>query len=209
MKQRPRPTQAIIGELTGGNPGLISSLHHGLCEAPLSAFYPYLDFDELVAFAASSWKGRDLDVRSFGTMLSGRGVFDVFEGVYEIGRPWVRKHKRVSPERQELDLRLNPFDGEGLRERLALVDPVHVHDLYEALRNETMKYVFECQYQDEKLAAGGDNSRIKIMGFQNVYPKAGRIVPAFVVEVGRILREFPRKYADMPEALPEIRWSLF
>jgi hypothetical protein len=32
------------------------------------------------------------------------------------------------------------------------------------------------------------------MRFQNVYPKSGRIVPAFASEIAKIVGEFPREY---------------
>lgn len=94
--ERPKPTQQLLIELCGENQGLIGSLHHGLYEVSLKDFYPYLDLDELVAFATSSWKSRE----SRQEIGSG-SVYDIFNQVFKIGFPWLNKYKKISPDLRE------------------------------------------------------------------------------------------------------------
>ena len=64
------------------------------------------------------------------------------------------------------------------------------------LKKETKEYVFECQYQEAKVRRG-TNQGIEIMRFQNVYPRRGKIVPAFASEITRILAKYPKEYKPL------------
>lgn len=205
MPERPRPTAPLITKVCGGNQGLIESLHHGLAETPvLQQFYSHLDFDELVAFAASSWKSREKNHRHFSRYSSDAvSIYDLFSQVYAIGCPWLNKYKAVSPEQQVKHEKLNPFRGRDLEERLNEVEPATVAQLIRELREEPCEWVFECQYQNRKLERLGDNYKLEIMTFQNVYPKSGRIIPAYATRIAQILSEYPREYHfPTPKAAP-------
>lgn len=192
MPERPQPTGPLITEVCGGSnyQGLIESLHHGLEETPaLKQFYPHLDFDELVAFAASSWKSREKNHRHF-SRHSATNIYDLFSQVYTIGFPWLNKYKAVSPEQQVKHEKLNPFQGRDLEERLNEVEPTAVAQLIKQLQEEPLIYIFRCQYYERNEF---DDKRV-VMDFQNVYPKRGRIVPAYATEIARILQEYPQEY---------------
>ena len=195
--ERPKPTKQALIELCGGNQGLIGSLHHGLYEADLSNFYPHLDLDELVAFAASSWKSRENDIYSFSDFVKSFDAYEIFNKVFEIGLPWLNKHKKIS---QELILkygRLNPFKGKDLKKRLEGISIENVEHLKKELQEGINKYVFECQYQDAKMKQHGENIGIKIMEFQPVYPNKETTVPNFAAEIARIISHYPQGYKHL------------
>ncbi len=199
MLERPRPTAPLITEVCGGSneyQGLVESLHHGLEETPiLKQFYPHLDFDELVAFAASSWKKREGEYLKFSHFLEGsHSAYQIFSEIYRIGFPWLNKNKAISPEQQIKHEKLNPFHGRDLEERLNEVTPEAVKKLIHQLQEKPCEYVFDCQYYDQKALRGGDNYKLKPMHFHNVYPKRGKIVPAYAAEIARILQKYPREY---------------
>ena len=181
-------------ELCGGNQGLISSAHHGLYEVPLRKFYPHLDLDEAVAFAASSWERRRREPGNFSRLVQSASAYEIFSEIFKIGMPWVNKHLRISDAQRRRHQRLNPYRRKDLRARLERVDPEAVDTLRERLQEDICEYVFHCQYQSRKMARGGDNYKLEIMNFQNVYPRRGRIVPAFAAEVSRIISGYPREY---------------
>jgi hypothetical protein len=190
--ERPKPTKQLLIELCGNNQGLISSCHHGLYEASLAEFYPHLDLDETVAFAASSWKSRQVSPTELADFLGSQvEAYDLFSEVFKIGFPWLNKSRDISPELKQKYEKLNPFDGKDLRARLESVQPEKVEKLKERLRDRVNNYVFECQYQDAKMARGGDNYKLVPMHFQAVYPRKGKIVPAFASEVARMISQYP------------------
>ncbi len=73
-----------------------------------------------------------------------------------------------------------------------------IERLHEKLQEDTYDWIFECQYQDRKKMRDGNNTQIRIMNFQNVYPKVGRIIPAYVKEITKILRSYPTEIG-LPE----------
>ncbi len=208
MPERPRPTAPLITEVCGGSngyKGLIESLHHGLEETPaLKEFYPHLDFDELVAFTASSWKKREGEYNKFFRFLeSSPSPYQIFSEIYHIGFPWLNKNKVISSEQEAKHQKLNPFHGRDLEERLNEVAPEAVEKLIHQLQEEPCEYVFDCQYQARKMARGGDNYKLEPMHFQNAYPKSGKIVPAYAGEIGRIMSGYPREYHfPVPKEVP-------
>ena len=196
---RPKPTKELIVELTGGNQGLITAVHHGLYETSLSKFYPHLDLDEVIAFEASSWRSRKENSTLFEGVVHLSNIYTLFNDVYQIGMPWLNKHKRISEELKPLHRQLNPFKGKDLRERLESVDLQAVENLKEKLQEDVNKYVFECQYEDAKMKnePRGENFGIELMRFQPVYPEAGKIVPNFAKEISKMLSFYPKEYESL------------
>ena len=200
--QRPKPTKQLILELTGENQGLISALHHGLNETPMHDLYPYLDLDELVAFEASSWKSREATRDLFEGPVHLLDIYQLFSEVYKIGMPWLKKYSNISKEQEKLYRELNPFRGKDLKARLQNVNPEAVETLKEKLLESANKYVFESQYQREKMKQGGENIGIRIMEFQPVYPKKETIVPNFAKEISKMLSSYPTDYNINKPQLP-------
>lgn len=193
--QRPKPTAPLLIELSGNNNGLISSLHHGLRETPLQEFYPVLDLDELVAFAASSWKGREQRYSQLTRLLSSHAeAYEMFSEVYRIGFPWLNKYKDISPANRVKHERLNPFQGKFLQDRLTQVDPSAVEQLREKLAEPVSEYVFECNYYQRKKERDGDNYKLEVMTFQTVYPRREKIVPLYAQEIARMLKKYSTNY---------------
>ena len=200
-QERPLPTKQLIidvcdGKSIPGGQGLIASTHHGLAEVSLGDVYPFLDFDEAIAFAASSWKSRDNDP-SFRVGVSSQDIYDLFTQVYEIGFPWLNKHKQVSEKLQDKHRRLNPFEGRDLQDRLRAVPKDVVEALVGKLQRRTKEYVFGCNYGRAKRARGGENYGLSIMNFQPVYPRKGKIIPAFASEIGRQFKRYPKNVASI------------
>ena len=163
--ERPKTTKQLIIELTGGNQGLVSSAHHGLYETPLNNIYQKLDSDEAVAFAASSWKSREKDFFSFASFVESASAYEIFNEVYRIGMPWLKKHRRISEELGPLHEKLNPFRGRDLKARLESVDPESLQTLREGIQREVNIYVFESRYQEAKKMLDEDNTEIIIICF--------------------------------------------
>lgn len=192
--ERTGPTKQYLLDLSGENQGLISSAHHGLYECPsLREVYSHLNFEELFAFVASSWQFRNRREFSFLEAVKSASLYEIFSEAFKIGFPWLRKNSQVSSEDKK-HRQLNPFEnGRDLSARLEGVPSDSVSRLREQLTERVNEYVFECQYHDRKMRRGGDNYKLEIMRFQNVYPKSGRIVPAFAEEIARIMKTFPRE----------------
>jgi len=198
--ERPLPTKQLLIELCGGNQTLISSVHHGLYETPLGPFYPHLDLEELIAFAASSWKSREKGeslIEETTYNLFSNTAYEIFSNIKIIGQRWVNKYKNISPELQTKYKRLNSFQGERLEERLSRVDPKNVDNLKTALLEGVNEYIFECQYEKRKRSRSRGNYKLEIMHFQPVYPKKGVIIPNFAAEIRRIIAKFPREYQPL------------
>ena len=199
--QRTKPTRNLLIEICAGdNPnyqGLIASAHHGLADCSLHDLYPFLDFDETIAFAASSRKSREKKERDFMKFLEGENLYNLFSHAYNIWIPWLRKNKRVSDENQSLYSKLNPYNGRNLRDRLSRVNSTCFSNLKRDLSTEPNEYIFECQYRDKKIEREGDNFGLVVMNFQNFYPKRDKIVPAFAAEIVRIISYYPKNLIDL------------
>lgn len=191
---KPKPTKQLMVELCGGNQGLIQSVHHGLYESSLRDFYPVLDLDETIAFAAGSWKQRDKNPCLFPVLMESKSTYSLFNEMFKIGFPWLNKYKNISKNLKLKYEKLNPFNGKDLKTRLSNVDEVSIEKLRIMLKQKTCEYVFDCQYHSRKAARGGDNSGLVPMSFQNVYPKHGKIVPAYASEIVRIFGNYPTEY---------------
>ena len=136
----------------------------------------------------------DQKTRGFRDFVNDSDIYSIFSEVYKIGAPWLNKHKNISQKLQGKYEELNPFEGKNLKSRLEQVNPQAVVNLKLKLSEDVNEYVFPCQYQQRKSARGGDNYKLEIMNFQNVFPKAGKIVPAFASEIVKQLSEYPRGY---------------
>ncbi|MCL6500549.1 MAG: hypothetical protein K6T16_00760 [Candidatus Pacearchaeota archaeon] len=187
---RRKPTKELIIELSGNNQDFISCLHHGLAECPsLSGFYPWLNLDELIAFAASSWRSRERK-----SIDLGRDIYEIFKKEFQIGFPWLNKNKRISRKNAPLYDNLNPHEPSTFKDRIYKVKLDIATRLFTELSEHPSEWVFECQYNDRKRLRGGDNYGLEIMGFQNVYPRKGKIIPNFAAEIARIISRYPREY---------------
>ncbi len=208
MPKRLKPSAPLIIEECSGKSGqawLIESLHHGLEETPvLKEFYPHLDFDELVAFASSSWKRRKEKYNSFFRFLeSSPSVYQIFSEIYSTGFAKLNYNKQISSTQQAKHQKLNPFHGRDLEERLNEVALEAVEKLIHQLQQEPCEYVFDIQYSQRKAMLGMNDYKLRRMPFHNVYPKGIRIVPGYAAEIGRIMSEYPREYHfAVPKEVP-------
>lgn len=187
---KPLPTRQLVIDLCGGNQQLISSAHHGLHEASLRDFYPFLNLDEAIVFAASSWKSRDVDSSFRPFVRDTPDIYDIFNTVYGMGFPWLNAHKRISDRLHARYAASNP-NGRNLRERLARVPQEAVQTLRERLLKKTRDYIFACDYEFRKRVNGGDTSNLEIMTFQPSFPRKERVIPAYASEIARIISAYP------------------
>ena len=197
--ERPKPTKQLMIELTGGNQGLLSSIYNGLYETPLNEFYPHLDLDEAIAFAASSWKSREQNTYAFQKAINSNNIYNIFKEVYKIGFPWLNTYKNISEGLTQKHNKLNPFKKQNLEERLNQIPQTAVEKLKQELQEGVNEYVFECNYQNRKRARWGDNYKLKILGFQSVYPKKGKIVPAYASQIAKMLSRYDSSYNSFEE----------
>ena len=195
--ERPKPTSRLITEVCGEDNTLISSFHHGLYETPLNEIYSNLNFDELAAFAASSWKSREKKNSNFGAVVNGGDIYRIFDEALGIGMPWLNRYKKISSTNAVAYDKLNPFKGHTLQARLGRVEKDSIDKFLKNLREDSSVYVFEVNYGREKALRGGDNHKLVPMTFQNVYPKKGKIVPAYAGEIRRILSGYPTSYEPL------------
>ena len=210
---RPLPTNQIIAGIVSNDQRLAEAMHHGLAEIPLQDIYTFLDFDELLAFAAASWEIRNIDSRFFN---KNGDIYTMFNETYKNPLSpykniwqWLNSRKRKDSKQKERYDRLNPFQGENLKERVQQIPSEEIERLHEKLQENIYDWIFECQYQDRKKMRDGNNTQIHIMNFQNVYPRSGRIVPAYVKEITRILRSYPTEIRLPQKEKLEEKISLF
>lgn len=196
--KRITPSNSIIYNVTGSNFGLLESMHHGLSETHLRDFYPHLNLEEVLAFAASSWKKRKDNPDVFrGASSDIQDIYKIFSDVFKIGIPWLKRFKDMPPGLCGKYETLNPFGGCGLKSRLIEAEeriPGASEKLLRSLQSDVYEYIFNIEYDDRKSQRGGDNHNLKVMGFQNFYPKKGKIAPAFAREIARILSRYPTEY---------------
>jgi len=202
--EREAPTKKLLIELSGGDESLISSLHHGLFEAPVLAnFYPHLNLDELVVFAAQSWEFRsERDAEFLHLLQSQNSIYDIFNYVNNSGFSWLNGNKSISDESKPKYERLNPFKGKNLKDRLERVDEKFQRTLRDRLKEDVDEYVFESQYQRRKSARNGDNKGLVVMNFQPVYPQKNREkrVEGYVLGIHRLLSAYPIQFEPVATA---------
>lgn len=196
--ERPKPTQKMIRAATGENYGFIMGLHHGLNELPaLASVYPILDFNETVAFAASSWKSRESK-----SLTIYHDLYRTFSGVFNKGMPWLNANKDIPEKLKETHRNLNPFEGKDLKDRLNEIEDGTRNRLFTELSDQANTYVFDGLYQQEKAKHGGDNYKIIPMGFHRAYPPGIKKFPdkevrmkklrePFISEIVRIFERYP------------------
>lgn len=209
--KRPKPTEQLIVETCGENLTLISSLHHGLYEVSLARVYPHLDFDEAIAFAASSWKEREKNP-AYAHIVKVEDTYEIFNQVLLAGIPWLRKYREMSAQLQPRLAGLNPYKGRDLGGRLARLDLAAVEALRSDLARPVKTYVFECQHDDTKRSRGGDRD-IVVMGFQNAYPptkKKGHgvyerqfrgMIGRFGAEIAKMFSKYPQEFDPLDSVL--------
>lgn len=191
---RSHPQGPFLSRYTGEKQSLLAALYGGIRESRLESVYPYLNFDELVAFASGSWKKRETQYDLFCSIVEHDTINEVFKSAFAKGFPWINAYKKLNFEDRKKLEKLNPYESSSFQDRLAAIPLEELESLRESLAKPVKKYVFECQYKDEKRRQRGDNSNLEIMMFQAVYPRRGKIVPAYSKEICRIFRKrFPKK----------------
>lgn len=190
--QRPNPTKQLIMDITGGNTHLLECIHHGLFETNLSEVYKVLDLKELLAFAGGSWKRRSTESLY---ITKNKNLYDIFSSIYKNAMPWINENISITPKQKIKYKKTNPFKGKDLKSRLEQVDEERAEKLKESLVSPVHNYVFDCNYSAEKRRLG-TNYNLHSMGFQNAYPKRGRIGPAYASEIARMLKRYSQTYLD-------------
>lgn len=211
IEERPRPTGTLIEDLCGSDRTLIGALENGLYEVPMQDFYPHLDFQEVAAFAASSWQARRKEP-DYVSSYAEQTTYVLFTNFIASGIRWIRsrtflKEGETTESRIQLYGRLNPYEGKRLKDRLERIEEEKVEDLRERLVQPVMIHVFEREYYREKRRRGGDNSMLRVMNFQqNAFPPTKRkgmyvfnkqwdtMVKSFAREIARKFRRYPVEY---------------
>jgi len=195
--QRPYPNARTFIAMCGGNQEFISCFHHGLVETPIRFLYPYLNLEELFVFESSSWKSRQMKTLKQETINSD-SIYHVFYEINKIGFKWLNKYFNRENISEKAYKQLNPYKDvqRDLEKRLnaaqAATSPEWISTFRKNLSEDVNEYVFHCQYQERKMARGGDNYKLEKMHFQNVYPSHGaKHVAAFARECARIMKTYP------------------
>jgi hypothetical protein len=191
---RPKPTKRLILQ-TGYS--LVESIHHGLAEVSLKEVYRHLNLEETLAFASASWKLRDQDLRrARGIADQATCVYDLFREIYH-GSPVFAIIKsnlsRLSPENVRQYGDYNPFPPTSLQERLESIFPNAFQTLQEGLRQPARTYLFEVDYRKRE-STYENNPLVVRMDFQSIYPRKGKVLPAYAAEIARMLRNYPIFY---------------
>ena len=196
---KPKPTKQLVLEECGANHGLTVALHHGLAEtSALKEFYPFLGFDELVAFAASSWKTRKDSSMMMNHLASDLSLYGLFSEVYHRGFPWLNANKNISDNNEPKHQKMNPFLRVDLESRLDVVDSAAEDKLRHQLLDGVNEYVFEINYNSRKIARG-TNHKLVVMTFQGVYPNRdnSKNLDKYAAEIARIIKTYPTNIANI------------
>lgn len=209
--QRPKPTSRIIEDLSGKKRTLIGAMRDGLADANLSGFYPYLDLRETVAFAAALRNLRTTRKPLLDHITnSTEGSFELMQRIYyqemDVDEhykrsrfpnvyAWLRAESTESHELLKLHKRLNPYEGKNLRERAESIPEGIIERLRDDLRRmPVVRYIFECEYETEVHARNGDNHGLAVLGSPHTkYPRKGRIISDFALDVARRFSDYPRE----------------
>ena len=216
---KPKPTGPMISAVCDGRQGLLSSIHHGLADVKMGGIYPYLDLEEALAFAISQyhdryhrndmWVSGTKDLDDFKAMVNDSSLYELFDHFFNlpIGAirfhtngemspySWLRSAFNLDETQKEKWLKLNPFQGKDLKERLESVSEDVDELLRNNLRNQVGIYVFECEYEGRKTKRGS-NHNLHIMHFQSKFPKKGKNVENYSREISKIIRKFPTHVAE-------------
>jgi hypothetical protein len=170
MPTRPNPEKSLFLQMADTTRGLLTSLCDGVLDVPLGGLYPYLNFNELLAFAGSAYHMRydskNDSFRQFQALVGEDDWYNLFDacsisteqaGIYHFKPTDSRSFGdaiRIATRPEVLDdrqkekfLKLNPFSDDSLKERLDEV-PEAVKNV---LRSNTFRpaqhFVFECAYK--------------------------------------------------------------
>lgn len=137
------PCRRLIRELTRATGKrcsyTIESVCHGLEELPsLKYIYPFLNLDEALAFAATTWRARQKE--GFRHFVSNAPLYSIFDYVLKKMPGRVRLRKPVYSKEAHADM--NPYRGtkETLRKRLSVVSEEDFERLRSELQREPCEY---------------------------------------------------------------------
>ncbi len=210
---RPKPDSNLILEVCGNNYPLLNSICFGLKETPLKEIYPYLNLEETLIFAGTSWKNRKYNPDFYNEIVKGKPkkedirlnlfddeftknnqdiLYDIFNETFKTGFGWLRNKSNISDEKSEKlkkYAKMNPFSNIPLKERLNRVNDEDIETLKNKLLTSTKNYIFEKDYR------GGTYEKNQVvMKFQPVYSNKGDIKKNYALEIMRILKDYPTKY---------------
>lgn len=210
MPERPKPTAPLIVDLTGGDYGLARASYEGLHETQsLKQSYPLLDFDELIAIAASSRASRTHNDPEFLRLLAEGNPCKLIENAKVRGMGWVRKNsvfERVrsavplsSAEEKRIQLyaQLNPFKGADFADRITRIGGEIQEKLLQQFRQIPAYFAFECNTKAYREAPVGAEV-IKLGKPFPYYPKKGRMPELFANGIRHKLDSFPTEYIVVP-----------
>jgi len=197
---RPKPTKQLLIDLVNGYQRNIEKLHHGLYECPLTYFYGNLNFHEALAFAAGSFKLRE-EKKLKEDFIKNADIYEIFKLANKKGYP-LTNHSNSIAQKSSLKKRfegLNPFEGNTFRDRLYNVPKEDSDLLKERLEKRVNKYVFDCQFDSERIKMNklfnneGFNELVNLW-FQQKYPKRGKIVPAYASQIAKMISGYPDEH---------------
>jgi hypothetical protein len=184
----------LSNETCGNDLYFLSSAHHGINEErALEEFNPYLDLDEMITFAATSWIKRDREKSNFDNVIDNSNLYELFSWVYNKGGyGMLNKHKNISAETLKIYNKHNTAKGELLKERLGLI-PLNIEEqLRKELKQPTFIYCRnEKDYYNQKNRLRGDNSRLEILPFKKVYTTKEEMPYEFSRLIAKEIRSFP------------------
>ncbi len=143
LVKRPEPPKELILAVTGRNDNLIRAAHHGLFETTLREFYPHLNLEELLAFAAGSWKMRRRYPETFAEFVSNHNIYKIFTKVYQdskYGMNQFSRHRKRAKKHELYEI-FNPFKKKDLSARLESVNQDDVEILKEQLQRNVCRYL--------------------------------------------------------------------
>jgi len=206
----------------GYNPQYLDFVYRGLHELnsskdAIGRLYQYLNLDELLVFARDSWLTRarnSLDYKidpKFELETKQKSIYEIvsdtfkedsfqhidgfYNGIVKKGFGYFAKRKLVSEKNERKYQRLNPYEPKTLEARLNLFEneePKACNEIKELLSKPVMEYVFECQYQNAKMARGGNNHAISIYRFQPVYPDKKVNSKNFANQIRKFISNYSR-----------------
>ncbi len=142
--ERPIHTPEFIIAVTGNDLTLVSYIHHGSVETPISGQYPFLDSKETLGFEAPSWKLRWIGSKPFLDAVEEEDLYGIFSQAYREGMRWFNRYKDSIPDAlMPLYDKLNPFEGKDLKARLEAAekaDPEAKKTLIEKLKKPVDRY---------------------------------------------------------------------
>tara|TARA_Y100000034_G_scaffold125608_1_gene175564 strand:+ start:1053 stop:1802 length:750 start_codon:yes stop_codon:yes gene_type:complete len=204
MEKRPHPRKGLLVESgRGENLGsyFLQRVYGGLIETPLTEFYPWLDFDETIAFLAESWSMRDSSPSAFsGDPGSAAKLFNYVLN-FQKGLEFLEKFSNIYnfwesyPDSvRDLHDKVNPFEGEDLKERLANVAPEHLEELHKKLNAPTHKYMTSLENEEDPMNLSKPDGRI-VVSFPFVYPSGKKMAEGYASKIAEIFRKnYPQEY---------------